>query len=161
MEALNREVSVPTPTPSGIVTPTPGGTCFSAVDDEAAVVKKVAGSGGSEASGSHGPLDLDPAPCGGAKGAQEAKAIPLMASGPSEIAEATVPSSSTAAEAIPDQDRVHPSRKFIKNKKMSGASGGLCLPKAHHQLKQVITPQCPSEAASSSGDDMLEVVCYF
>ena len=95
------------------------------------------------------------------KGAQEANAIPLMASGPSEVAEATVPLSSTAAEAIPDQDRVHPSRKLIKNKKMSGASGGLCLPKAHHQLKQVITPQCLSEAASSSEDDMLEEVCYF
>ena len=61
----------------------------------------------------------------------------------------------------PDQDRELPRRKLINNKKMSGASGGLCLPKAHHQLKQVITPQCPSEAASSSGDDMLEVVCYF
>ena len=101
------------------------------------------------------------------KGAQEANAIPLMASGPSEVAEATVPSSSAAAEAIPDQDRVHPGRKLIKTKNktlspvVSGALGGLCLPKAHHQLKQVITPQCPSEAASSSGDDMLEVVCYF
>ena len=74
--------SVPTPTPSSIVTPTPGGTCFcwspsltamsveaypSAADDEAVMVKVVAGSGGSRASGSHGPLDLDPAPCGGAK----------------------------------------------------------------------------------------------
>ena len=76
------------------------------------------------------------------KGAQEANAIPLMASGPSEVAEATVPSSSAAAEAIPDQDRVHPSRKLIKTKNktlslvVSGALGGLCLPKAHHHLNR-------------------------
>ena len=42
-------------------------------DDEAVMVKVVAGSGGSRASGSHGPLDLDPAPCGGAKGGGKGK----------------------------------------------------------------------------------------
>jgi hypothetical protein len=80
--------SVPTPTPGGIVTPTSGGTCFcwspsltampiaaypSAADDEAVVLNVVAGSAGSRASGSHGPLDLDPAPCGGAKGGGKGK----------------------------------------------------------------------------------------
>jgi hypothetical protein len=65
-----------------------GGTCFcwppsltampmaaypSAAVDEAVVVKVVAGMGGSRASGSHGPLDLDPAPCGGAKSGGKGK----------------------------------------------------------------------------------------
>jgi hypothetical protein len=65
-----------------------GGNCFcwslsltampiaaypSAADDEAVVVKVVAGRGGSRASGSHGPLDLDPAPCGGEKSGGKGK----------------------------------------------------------------------------------------
>ena len=45
----------------------------SAADDEAVVVKVAVGSGGSRVSGSHGPLDLDLAPCGGARGGGKGK----------------------------------------------------------------------------------------